>query len=134
MEDDVASAPASELLPCAHQVGGHHGDGGAPTTFVDRRGRFLKPLQSGERGERECAFYFHLSQLGDERRSGAGGGGGGGGAGGGGADGGGDDSAALRALRSFTPRYHGVQYTDGQALLILEARAAVRASCAGGGP
>ncbi|KAL8123157.1 inositol polyphosphate multikinase beta-like [Apium graveolens] len=43
-----------------HQVAGHEGTDGKLGPVVDESGRFYKPLQSGERGLKEVAFYEAL--------------------------------------------------------------------------
>ena len=40
-----------------HQVAGHRASKGKPGPLVDDSGRFYKPLQSGDRGSNEVAFY-----------------------------------------------------------------------------
>ncbi|CAL5327529.1 unnamed protein product [Camellia sinensis] len=44
-----------------HQVAGHQAIGGKLGPLVDDDGRFYKPLQSGERGSTEKAFYTSFS-------------------------------------------------------------------------
>ncbi|WOG99334.1 hypothetical protein DCAR_0518682 [Daucus carota subsp. sativus] len=44
-----------------HQVAGHEASEGKLGPVVDNSGRFYKPLQSGERGLKEVAFYESLS-------------------------------------------------------------------------
>lgn len=45
------------LEPAANQVAGHQAAVGRVGPLVDGAGRFYKPLQDGERGEREKKFY-----------------------------------------------------------------------------
>lgn len=45
------------LKPPSHQVAGHQARDGKLGPLVDELGRFYKPLQSGERGSKEVAFY-----------------------------------------------------------------------------
>ncbi|KAK8686378.1 hypothetical protein V6N13_125403 [Hibiscus sabdariffa] len=44
-----------------HQVAGHEAIGGNLGPLIDDSGRFYKPLQDGERGTKELAFYHSLS-------------------------------------------------------------------------
>eukprot|EP00249_Psilotum_nudum_P034593 c53842_g1_i1 orf=220-1155(+) len=45
------------LKPVANQVAGHQAGAGQIGPLVDGTGKFYKPLQKGERGERELQFY-----------------------------------------------------------------------------
>ncbi|KAI5059933.1 hypothetical protein GOP47_0024353 [Adiantum capillus-veneris] len=49
------------LRPAAHQVAGHQAGVGKVGPLIDGAGKFYKPLQDGERGEREKRFYEHFS-------------------------------------------------------------------------
>ncbi|KAF9623504.1 hypothetical protein IFM89_003120 [Coptis chinensis] len=44
-----------------HQVAGHQASDGKLGPLIDDSGRFYKPLQNGERGSREVAFYTKFS-------------------------------------------------------------------------
>ncbi|KAF3441412.1 hypothetical protein FNV43_RR15326 [Rhamnella rubrinervis] len=44
-----------------HQVAGHPAGNGVLGPLIDDSGNFYKPLQSGERGSREVAFYISFS-------------------------------------------------------------------------
>ncbi|KAL6634473.1 hypothetical protein ACP70R_027144 [Stipagrostis hirtigluma subsp. patula] len=51
----------SELRPPEHQVAGHRASAGKLGPLVDGAGLFYKPLQAGDRGEHELAFYEAFS-------------------------------------------------------------------------
>uniref|UniRef100_A0A0E0K0H6 Inositol polyphosphate multikinase n=1 Tax=Oryza punctata TaxID=4537 RepID=A0A0E0K0H6_ORYPU len=52
---------ASDLRPPEHQVAGHRASTDKLGPLVDGEGLFYKPLQAGERGEHEAAFYAAFS-------------------------------------------------------------------------
>ncbi|CAO2045958.1 unnamed protein product [Urochloa humidicola] len=55
-------APAmSDLRPPEHQVAGHRASANKLGPVVDGSGLFYKPLQAGDRGEHEVAFYEAFS-------------------------------------------------------------------------
>lgn len=59
----MANAGAHGLQAYDHQVGGHKTQGGLAASLLDSNGRFLKQLQSGERGDREVQLYAHMERL-----------------------------------------------------------------------
>lgn len=99
------SLPLTEFEPYSHQVGGHHTQAGIPASLTDKDGRFYKPLQTGERGEREVAFYQAVSPYtpsnGAHAPPAA-------------------NDSTMHSLARFVSPYHGVQLVNGQAMLILE--------------
>lgn len=54
---------ATILKAPAHQVAGHQAGDGKLGPLMDDLGRFCKPLQDGERGAREVAFYTRLFSI-----------------------------------------------------------------------
>lgn len=57
----LAPATMSDLRPPEHQVAGHRASASKLGPVVDGSGLFYKPLQAGDRGEHEVAFYEAFS-------------------------------------------------------------------------
>uniref|UniRef100_A0A0E0CMV5 Uncharacterized protein n=1 Tax=Oryza meridionalis TaxID=40149 RepID=A0A0E0CMV5_9ORYZ len=57
----TATATASDLRPPEHQVARHRASTDKLGPLVDGEGLFYKPLQAGEHGEQEAAFYATFS-------------------------------------------------------------------------
>ncbi|GJP42454.1 hypothetical protein CLOM_g2016 [Closterium sp. NIES-68] len=49
------------LKPAEHQVAGHRFEEGRQGSLVDDSGCFYKPMQAGERGEKELNFYNKIA-------------------------------------------------------------------------
>ncbi|CAI7931299.1 unnamed protein product [Closterium sp. NIES-54] len=49
------------LKPAEHQVAGHRFEEGRQGSLVDDSGCFYKPMQAGERGEKELKFYTRIA-------------------------------------------------------------------------
>lgn len=67
MEKEVQANVATAILevvaglkPSSNQVAGHRFDEGRLGSLVDDDGKFYKPLQGGDRGDKETAFYETL--------------------------------------------------------------------------
>ncbi|KAL9239818.1 hypothetical protein vseg_014101 [Gypsophila vaccaria] len=81
----------SKLKVPQHQVAGHKALNGKLGPLIDDSGRFYKPLQSGERGAKEAAFYESFSS----------------------------DTHVPDHIRRFFPKYYGTQSieaSDGSGL------------------
>ena len=76
-EAGAGALDGRQLQPAKHQVAGHLRENGKAGSLVDvQRGTWYKPLQEGQRGERELAFYRRLfnreATTGQPRRQGCG--------------------------------------------------------------